>query len=65
MLKLISIMFFLTAVLGFIGLAFGIFNDIGLAIISVVVVILGLFGWYVFKSMDSGIKQERSQKTEG
>jgi len=29
-----------------------------LAIISLIVIILGLFGWYLFKNLDNGFKEE-------
>lgn len=58
MLKLLSIIFLITTMLGVAGLLYGIFSDVGLAIISAVVIILGLFGWYVIRGLDSGLKEE-------
>ena len=51
--------------LGFLGLIFGIFNNFGLAIVSAVVAILGLFGWYVIKNLDSSLKEEDKNQNAG
>ena len=58
MLKLLSICLLATAMLGAVFFFVGVFSDIGIAIISAILVILGLFGWYFFKSLDSGLKEE-------
>ena len=65
MMKLISVVYFAIVLMGIVCLIYGIFNDVWLTIISTVVIILGLFGWYVFKNLNAGFKDEDKNESTG
>lgn len=50
--KIMSYIFLLIAILGACSLFLSIFADLGLTIISLVMLVTGLFSWYKFKDMD-------------
>ncbi len=63
--KLFSVVYFAIVLMGIVCLIYGIFNDVWLTIISTVVIILGLFGWYVFKNLNAGFKDEDKNESTG
>ena len=65
MMKLFSVVYFAIVLMGIVCLIYGIFNDVWLTIISTVVIILGLFGWYVFKNLNAGFKDEDKNESTG